>query len=106
VADEDPLRQIAQCHAKIAGPLARLDALVAGDGGTAALGAALPPIVRWFETNGLRHRTDEEESLFPRLAACAAAPRRPHTRRRGARGHRRRDGIPACGDAVPLRRDA
>jgi hemerythrin-like domain-containing protein len=25
--------------------------------------------VRWFETNGLRHRVDEDQSLFPRLAA-------------------------------------
>ena len=32
----------------------------------------LESIVRWFETNGLRHRVDEDESLFPRLAPAAA----------------------------------
>jgi len=70
MASNDPLRQMAQCHEKIAAHLARLDALAAaGDGARAELEAALPAMVRWFETNGLRHRMDEEESLFPRLAA-------------------------------------
>ena len=69
----DPLRQIAQCHEKIAGHLARLDAMAASE--TEAVGdmqGTLDPIVRWFETNGLRHRVDEDESLFPRLVRVAA----------------------------------
>jgi len=69
----DPLRQIAQCHEKIAGHLARLDAMAAAE--TEAVGDtqnALDAIVRWFETNGLRHRVDEDESLFTRLLRAAA----------------------------------
>ena len=69
----DPLRQMAQCHEKIAGHLDRLGVLAAaGEGATGEMEAALPSIVRWFETNGHRHRIDEEQSLFPRLAACGA----------------------------------
>jgi hemerythrin-like domain-containing protein len=68
-----PLRQIAQCHEKIAGHLARLDTIAALDheAGDETRGA-LESIVRWFETNGLRHRLDEDESVFPRLAPAAA----------------------------------
>ncbi len=68
----DPLRQIAQCHEKIAGHLARLDSLAAADDETVARGReAVESIVRWFETNGARHRLDEDESVFPRLAGVA-----------------------------------
>jgi len=68
----DPLRQLAQCHEKIAGHLARLDAIAGDQGMGNETRGALESIVRWFETNGLRHRVDEDESLFPRLAAAAA----------------------------------
>jgi hemerythrin-like domain-containing protein len=70
----DPLRQLAQCHQKIAGHLTRLDAMVAAENQSVAeMREMLEGIVRWFETNGLRHRIDEDESLFPRLAGAAAA---------------------------------
>src|SRR5262245_66084973 len=68
----DPLRQLAQCHEKIAGHLARLDAIAGDQGMGNETRGALESIVRWCETNGLRHRVDEEESLLPRLAAAAA----------------------------------
>ena len=70
----DPLRQIAQCHQKIAGHLARLDAVATAENQSVGdMRETLEAIVRWFETNGLRHRIDEDESLFPRLAEAAAA---------------------------------
>jgi hemerythrin-like domain-containing protein len=69
----DPLRQLAQCHEKIGAHLAQLEAFAAADdAGLEERRAAVQSIVRWFETNGLRHRVDEDESLFPRLAAVAA----------------------------------
>jgi hemerythrin-like domain-containing protein len=70
----DPLRQIAQCHEKIAGHLERLDAIAAAEREMGdEMRDRLDAIVRWFESNGLRHRIDEDESVFPRLAPAAAA---------------------------------
>lgn len=70
----DPLRQIAQCHEKIAGHLERLDAIAAAEHEVGSeMRDRLDAIVRWFESNGLRHRHDEDESLFPRLVPAAAA---------------------------------
>ena len=57
----DPLRQIAQCHEKIAGHLARLDAMAASE--TEAVG-------------DMRHAVDRDRALVRDATACAIASTR------------------------------
>lgn len=67
------------CHDRI---LQRLDTL---ERAAASIGAnreeaikAAQAVIRFFDTNGIWHTQDEEESLFPRLAASAGSEERTY----------------------------
>lgn len=76
---DEPLEMLEACHERIEAQLATLEKLVAHlaargcdpEGRAAALG-----VMRYFDTAGVHHHSDEEEDLFPLLRAIAATQRR------------------------------
>lgn len=71
---DDPLGMIRACHRRIERQLATLDRLqrhLPEHGCDDDARAAARAILRYFDTSAVHHHADEEESLFPRLAAAA-----------------------------------
>jgi hemerythrin-like domain-containing protein len=63
-----PLDHLTACHRRIEDRLATLErAAKVIDSDPAAARAALGSAFRFFESNGLLHTEDEEQSIFPRL---------------------------------------
>jgi hemerythrin-like domain-containing protein len=72
---DDPIGMLKDCHRRVESFLDIL-CVVAGRAANRNLtdeeGAAIQAALQYFRTGGQRHTADEEESLFPRLRACAA----------------------------------
>jgi hemerythrin-like domain-containing protein len=71
---DDPLGLLSACHGRIERQLATLERLqrhLPESGCDADARAAAQGILRYFDTAAPHHHADEEESLFPRLAAAA-----------------------------------
>jgi hemerythrin-like domain-containing protein len=69
---DDPLGLLAACHRRIErqlATLARLQRHLPENGCDAGARAAARAILRYFDTAAPNHHTDEEQSLFPRVAA-------------------------------------
>lgn len=85
---DDPLGMLRACHRRIErqlGTLTRLRKHLPEHHADAEARAAASAIMRYFDTAAHNHHADEEESLFPRLAAArpeteglTAALRREH----------------------------
>lgn len=76
----DPLGMLAACHRRIERHLATLDRLqrhLPAHGCDDDARAAARAILRYFDTAAPNHHADEEESLFPRLAAASPGEAAP-----------------------------
>jgi hemerythrin-like domain-containing protein len=74
-AFDDPIGMLKDCHRRIESFLGILCVVVGRAQGRSLTGEehdAVQGSLRYFRTGGQRHTADEEESLFPRLRACAA----------------------------------
>jgi hemerythrin-like domain-containing protein len=74
---DDPLGMLQDCHRRIERflqVLTRVAGRALGRALDAEEAAAVEAALHYFRTGGARHTADEEESLFPRLRACAQAP--------------------------------
>jgi hemerythrin-like domain-containing protein len=73
---DDPIGMLRDCHRRIESFLGILS-MVAGRAQGRSLTEeerdAIQAALQYFRTGGQRHTADEEESLFPRLRACAAS---------------------------------
>jgi hemerythrin-like domain-containing protein len=72
---DDPIGMLKDCHRRIESFLGILCVVVdraQGRSLTDEESAAIRAALQYFRTGGQRHTADEEESLFPRLRACAA----------------------------------
>jgi hemerythrin-like domain-containing protein len=63
---DDPVGVLDACHRRIEDRLALLERAIAALPAPEAV-AALADVVRHFDTAGVRHTEDEEQSVFPRL---------------------------------------
>jgi|SRR6266567_5833858 len=72
---DDPIGMLKDCHRRIESFLGILCVVVGRAQGRSLTGEerdAVQAALQYFRTGGQRHTADEEESLFPRLRACAA----------------------------------
>jgi hemerythrin-like domain-containing protein len=72
---DDPIGMLKDCHRRIESFLGILCVVVdraQGRSLTDEERTAIRAALQYFRTGGQRHTADEEESLFPRLRACAA----------------------------------
>jgi hemerythrin-like domain-containing protein len=74
---EQPLEHLIACHARIEERLRMLEKIAAHlDSRREEALSLLDRVFQFFDTNGEWHTQDEEESLFPRLAARASEEER------------------------------
>ena len=76
---DEPLEMLQACHERIQEQLATLERLgphLEKHGCDAEARAAAQRVLRYFDTSGVFHHQDEDEDLFPLLAAKAAAAAR------------------------------
>lgn len=74
---DDPLGMLQDCHRRIERffqVLTRIVGRALGRALDTEEAAAVESAIHYFRVGGARHTADEEESLFPRLSACAHAP--------------------------------
>ncbi len=66
-----PLDHLTACHRRIEERLDVLERVAAcGDSERAAAGDAISACLKFFDTSGVLHTQDEEESIFPRMRAA------------------------------------
>lgn len=67
---DHPLEHLVACHGRIEERLAVLERAAAQlEAKPEAARQALDSVFRYFDTSGVKHTADEEESVFPRLAS-------------------------------------